>query len=147
MDHTVCHPCLQGYALGFPLDIAGDLEGHNPGQGIQAPVVDPWEALAATADCMDCLLRMVDLSFFPLGPWDQVAGHGKNTRNYIRSTKQHRKNVNSKCDCDNPHEAVLILKQIKHAITGFFFFTKSIIYLAAECNFCSTRSLKTSFNE
>lgn len=78
-----CHPCLQGYVLAFPLDIAGDLEGHKPGQGIQAPVVDLWEAPAATADCMDCQLRMAVLSFFPLGPWDQVAGDCKNTRKYI----------------------------------------------------------------
>lgn len=32
-----------------------------------------------TADCMDCLLRMADLSFLPLDPWDPEAGHGKNT--------------------------------------------------------------------
>lgn len=73
-DHMACHPCFQGYVLAFPLDIAGDPEGHNPGQGIQAPVVDLREAPAATADCMDCQLRMAGLSFFPLGPWDQVAG-------------------------------------------------------------------------
>lgn len=68
VDHTACYPCLQGFVLAFPLRIAEDLEGHNPGQGNQAPVVDLWEAPAVTADCMDCLLHMVDLSFFPLGP-------------------------------------------------------------------------------
>lgn len=73
-DCTACHPCLLVYALAFPLDIAEDLEGHNPDQGNQDPVVDLWEAPAAIADCMDCLLRMVDLSFFPLDPWDRVAG-------------------------------------------------------------------------
>lgn len=84
MDHTACHSCLQGYVLAFPLDIAGDLEGHNPGQGNPAPVVDQWEAPAETVDRMDCLPRMVDLSFFPLDLWDQAAGHGKNKRKYIK---------------------------------------------------------------
>lgn len=77
MDHTACHPCLQGYVLEFPLDTAGDLVGHNPGQGNQDPVVDLWEAPAATADCKGCLLRTVELSFSPLGQWDQVAVRGK----------------------------------------------------------------------
>lgn len=67
-DHTACCPCLQGNVLASPPGIAEDLEGHNPGQGNQAPAVDLWEAPAATADCMDYLLHMVDLSFFPLGP-------------------------------------------------------------------------------
>lgn len=74
VGHKACRPCLQGYVLASPLDIAGDLEGHNLGQGNQAPVVDLWEDPAATADCMDCLLHTVDLSFSPLGPLDQVAG-------------------------------------------------------------------------
>lgn len=68
MDHTACYSCLRVYVLAFPLGIAGDLEGHNPGQGNRDPVADQWEAPAATVDCMDHLLRMVDLSFFPLGP-------------------------------------------------------------------------------
>lgn len=29
------------------------------------------------ADHMDRLFHMADPSFFPLGPWNQVAGHGK----------------------------------------------------------------------
>lgn len=68
VDHTACYPCCQGTVLAFPLGIAEDLQGHNPGQGNRAPVVELWEAPAATADCMDCLLRMVGPSFFPLGP-------------------------------------------------------------------------------
>lgn len=74
VDHTACHPCLQEYVLAFPLGIAGDLESHNPGQGNQTLVGDLWEAPAATADRMDCLFRMADLSFFPSSQWDQVAG-------------------------------------------------------------------------
>lgn len=65
MDHKACRPCLQACALAFLLDIAGDLEGHNPGLGNLAPVVDLWEDPAATADRMGCQHRMVDLSFFP----------------------------------------------------------------------------------
>lgn len=74
VDHTACHPCLQECVLAFPLGIAGESEGHIPGQGNRAPAADLWEALAAIADRKDCLLHMVDLSFLPLGPWDQVAG-------------------------------------------------------------------------
>lgn len=74
VGHKACHPCLQGYVLAFPLDIAEDLEGHNPGQGNRAPAADLWEVPAATVDCMDCLLHTVDSSFSPLGPWDQEAG-------------------------------------------------------------------------
>lgn len=66
-DHTARYPWLQVNVLAFPLEIFEDLEGHNPDQGNLAPVVDLWEALAVTADCMDCLLHMVDLSFSPLG--------------------------------------------------------------------------------
>lgn len=40
VDRTACHPCLQGYVLAFPLGTVGVLVGHNPGQGIQALVVD-----------------------------------------------------------------------------------------------------------
>lgn len=68
VGRTAWCPCLQRYVLVFPLGIAEDPEGRNPGQGNRAPVVDLWAAPAATADYMDCLLRMVDLSFFPLGP-------------------------------------------------------------------------------
>lgn len=78
MDHTACYPCLQECVLAFPLGIAGELEGHIPDQGNRAPAADLWVALAATADHKDCLLRMVALSFFPLGPWDQVAEQSEN---------------------------------------------------------------------
>lgn len=101
MDHMAYHPCLQGYALVFQLDIA-EVEGHNPGQGNQVPVVDLQKAPAATADCMDYLLHRVDLSFSPLGPWDQVAVQGENTRKYTKgTTMQQRRNVISRCDCEN----------------------------------------------
>lgn len=73
-DRTACHPCLQGYVLACPLDSAEDPAGRNPDQGNLAPAADLWEAPAATADCMDCPLHMVDLSFFPSDPSDQVAG-------------------------------------------------------------------------
>lgn len=72
--HMAFLPCLQGYVLAFPLDISGDPEGHNPGQGNRAPVGDLREVPAVVAGCMDCLFHMVDLSSFPLGPWDQEAG-------------------------------------------------------------------------
>lgn len=74
VGRMACHSCLLGYVLAFPLDTVEDLEDHNPGQGNQAPVVDLWEVPAATVDCMDCLLRMVALSFSPLDPWDREAG-------------------------------------------------------------------------
>lgn len=117
-----CRPCLQVYALALPRDTAVDLEGHTPGQGNRVPVVDPWAGLAATADCMDCLLRTVDLSSFPLGPWDLVAGYGRNTGKYIKTpTKQRRKDVQT------------YTKQpslLKH-ITGFS--TKSAEHLDVRC--------------
>lgn len=74
VDHMACRPCLQGYVLAFPLGIAVDLETHNPDLGNLAPVVKLWEVPAVTAGRMDCLLRMADLSFYSLGPWDQAAG-------------------------------------------------------------------------
>lgn len=120
-----CRPCLQAYAPALPLGIAVDLEGHTPGQGNQVPVVDLWEDLAATAGCMDCPLRTVDLSSFPLGPWDQAAGYGKNTGKYMKTpTKQHRNDVQT------------YTKQpslLKH-ITDFSKF---------RCKVCSTRRLLT----
>lgn len=122
VDHMACCPCLQVYALALPPDIAVDLEGRTPGRGKQVPVVDLWEDLAATADCMDCLLHTVDLSSSPLGPWVQVAGNGKNTGKHIKTpTKQRMGTVQT------------YMKQssfLKH-ITGLA--TKSIEYLDARC--------------
>lgn len=74
VDHTAWPPCLQRSGLAFPLDIAGDLVGHNPVQGNQALVVDLLKALAVTADRMGHLFHMADPSFFPSGPWNQEAG-------------------------------------------------------------------------
>lgn len=68
VDHKACHPCLQGYVLAYPLDIAVDLVSRNPGQGKQVLAVVLWEALVVTVDYMNCLLRMAGLSFLPLGP-------------------------------------------------------------------------------
>lgn len=85
MDHTACHPWLQGYVLASPLDIAVDLASHNPGQGNQALAVVLWEALVVTADYMDCRLHMAGLSFLPLGPWNQVAGQSRDIININRT--------------------------------------------------------------
>lgn len=75
-----CHSCFQVCVLAFPRDIAEDLEGHSPVQDILAPAVDLLEAPAGTADCTGSLFRMVDLSFSPMDPWNQVAGFGKKHR-------------------------------------------------------------------
>ena len=77
VDHKAWHPCLQGYVLAFPLGIAGDLVGRNPGRGTPARAEDLLEAPAESADCTDCLLHMADLSFSPSDPWDQAAGQDK----------------------------------------------------------------------
>lgn len=46
-----------------------------------------------TAGCMDYLLHMADLSFFPLDPWDLKAGQAKNTQKKERNltTTKNRK--------------------------------------------------------
>lgn len=80
-------PCLPGYVLASPLDIAADLVSRNPGRGNQALVVVLWGALVVTADCMDCPLRMAGLSFLPLGPWNQVAGDTAATQEYTSTTQ------------------------------------------------------------
>lgn len=90
-------PCLQEYVLASPLDIAVDLVSHNPGQGNQALVVVLWGALVVTADCMDCPLRMAGLSFWPLGPWNQAAGHSRDTRIYINHKRTKLNETKIKC--------------------------------------------------
>lgn len=119
MDHTAWPPCLQRSGLAFPLDISGDLAGHNPVQGNQALVVDRLKVLAVTADCMGRLFHMADPSFFPSGPWNQEAGHGKNREQKIKNqmiTAQHRKSshqilqVSSKC----PHTDNCTITAVKY---------------------------------
>lgn len=122
MDHTAWPPCLQRSGLAFPLDISGDLAGHNPVQGNQALVVDRLKALAVTADCMGRLFHMADPSFFPSGPWNQEAGHGNREQNKKNKkinqmiTAQHRKSshqilqVSSKC----PHTDNCTITAVKY---------------------------------
>lgn len=102
MDHTAWPPCLQRSGLAFPLDISGDLAEHNPVQGNQALVVDLLKALAVAADCMGRLFHMADPSFFPSGPWNQEAGHGKNREQKRKLKKSDDNSTTQEIKSSNP---------------------------------------------